>query len=92
MKVKLLKKIRKRYDMTHYPNGVFISNKFYNGPITILTDNNNSFRFQLKIDLPPNLAYKELYPRLISWIESDYGPFKSSKQRKITSEKIWYKN
>jgi hypothetical protein len=91
MKVKLLKKIRKRYNMTHYPNGVFISNKFYNGPITILTDNNNSFRFQLKIDLPPNLAYKELYPRLISWIESDYGPFKS-KQKKITSEKIWYKN
>jgi hypothetical protein len=90
MKVKLLKKIRKRYSITHYPNGVFISNEFFKGPITILKDNQNSFRSELSWFFSPQQAYKELYPELIRWIEKDYGPFRS-KTSKITQEKIWYK-
>lgn len=89
MKVKLLKKIRKRYEITHYPNGVFISGDFYNGPITILKDNQNSFRFEPVTHFSPQQAYRELYPKLIRWIEKDYGPFRS-KTSKITQEKVWY--
>lgn len=44
MKVKLLRKIRKRYDITHYPNGLYLFGSFEQGPITILNDNQDSWR------------------------------------------------
>ena len=90
MKVKLLKKIRKRYSITHYPNGVFLHGDFYKGPITIIEDSENSYRYRIN-DEEKSLAYKELYPILLKWIQKDYGTFKSRRHR-ITSEKLWYKN
>jgi hypothetical protein len=89
MKVKLLKKIRKRFSITHYPNGVYLWSDFCKGPITLLVDSENSYRFKLS-RLEKVEAYKELYKHLIDWIEKDYGPF-NSKRRKITSETLWYK-
>lgn len=89
MKVKLLKKIRKRYSITHYPNGVFLAGDFYKGPITILEDSESSYSWESSI-LEKEVAYKKLYKILLSWIQKDYGTFKS-RRHKITSEKLWYK-
>lgn len=89
MKVKLLKKIRKRYSITHYPNGCFLWGEFQKGPLTILEDNQNSWRFKAS-NLPKNQAYEKLYKFLMYWIEADYGPF-NNKTKKITSETLWYK-
>jgi len=89
MKVKLLKKIRKRYSITHYPNGVTIYGYFFEGPQTILEDCENSYRWERSI-LEKNNAYEKLYKILLSWIEEDYGPSKRKTQLQ-TSEQLWYK-
>ena len=89
MKVKLLKKVRKRYTITHYPNGTFLWGDFYKGPITILTDKDDSWRFDIESDEKAQ-AYDKLYSELLKWIQKDYGNFKSAKHR-ITSEQLWYK-
>ena len=89
MKVRLLKKIRKRYSITHYPNGVYIYGDFFKGPQTILKDSKDSYRWE-RSTLEKEDAYEKLYKILLSWIEEDYGPSK----RKIelqTSEQLWYK-
>lgn len=89
MKVKLLKKIRKRYSIVYYPNGVYLYDDFFKGPLTVLYDNENEYRTKIS-SLDKQKAYKELYTMLLKWIEKDYGPFKS-KKKKITSETLWYK-
>jgi hypothetical protein len=89
MKVKLLKKIRKRYSIIHYPNGVYLGDRFWEGPITCLRDNTNEWRLQTSFS-PKERAYSILYNHMLYWIEKDYGPFKS-RNRKITSEQLWYK-
>lgn len=89
LKVILLKKIRKRYTITHYPNGIYIGEDFYKGPLTILDDKQKSWRLKTS-NLPKNIAYENLYQNMMHWIGQDYGPF-NSKTRKITSEKLWYK-
>jgi hypothetical protein len=89
MKVKLLKKIRRRYLITHYPNGVYLYGDFVKGPVTLLEDREDSWRWKMS-DRVKEQAYKQLYDILIRWIEQDYGPFKSNKT-KITSEQLWYK-
>ena len=89
MKVKLLKKIRERYSITHYPNGTYLWGDFYKGPITLLADKNSSYRYGLEFGEKAK-AYDKLYFELLKWIQKDYGNFKSSKC-KITSEQLWYK-
>jgi hypothetical protein len=89
MKVKLLKKIRKRYSIEHYPNGVFLWGDFEKGPLTLLRDNERSYRLDFCYS-EKTKAYRELHKILLRWIEKDYGPFKSKKS-KITSETLWYK-
>ena len=89
MKVKLLKKIRKRYTITHYPNGVYIGDRFWEGPVTCLIDNTNDWRLQASF-LPKKQAYDALYKHMKHWIERDYGVPKG-KKRKITSEVLWYR-
>jgi hypothetical protein len=41
MNIKLLKKVRKRFTITHYPKGVYIAGEFYEGPIVFLYDKDN---------------------------------------------------
>ena len=89
MKVKLLKKIRKRYSITHYSNGVYLYGDFFKGPQTILRDCEISYRWERSI-LEKNNAYEKLYKILLSWIEEDYGPSKR-KTKSIISEQLWYK-
>lgn len=89
MKVKLLRKIRKRYDITHYPNGLYLFGSFEQGPITILNDNQDSWRITYS-NKDKKQAYDYLYKTLLIWIETDYGKFRSKKS-KIKTEKLWYK-
>jgi hypothetical protein len=88
MKTKLLRKIRKRYSITHYPNGLYVNNRFYGGPQTILEDKKDDFR-DVYSQAPKKQAYDELRNRLMSWIDRDYGPL-NSKLRKIKEEKLWH--
>jgi len=90
MKVKLLKQIRRQYLITHYPNGAYLYGDFVEGPVTILEDSDDSWRWKMS-NKGKELAYKQLYDILLRWIEQDYGPFKS-KKKKITSEILWYKD
>lgn len=49
MKTKLLKKIRKQYQIIHHPNGVFgLGNKHYNFNIFALYDTTDVFGFSRK--------------------------------------------
>lgn len=89
MKVKLLKKVRERYSITHYPNGVYIYGGFFKGPITMLIDGENKYRWHTS-KMVKEEAYEKLYKLLLIWIEDDYGPSKS-KTKIITSEELWYK-
>ena len=89
MKVRLLKKIRKRYSITHYPNGVYIYGDFFKGPQTILKDSKDSYRWE-RSTLEKEDAYEKLYKILLSWIEEDYGPSKRKTELQ-TSEQLWYK-
>lgn len=89
MKVKLLRKIRKRYDITHYPNGLYLWGDFQEGAITILSDNQSSYRYKLSMK-DKKVAYDDLYEILLKWIEKDYGKLRS-KRSKIVEEKLWWK-
>jgi hypothetical protein len=88
MKVKLLRKIRKRYSITHYPNGYYQDKDFFEGPITILRDSEDSWRY-LALYHTKSEAYDILYKTLLHWIEKDYDKLRS-KKTKITSEVLWY--
>lgn len=90
MKIKLLKKIRKRYDIIHYPNGLYLWGDFQEGAITILSDNQSSYRYRLSTK-DKSQAYEDLYKILLNWIEKDYGQLRSKKS-KIKKEKLWYGN
>jgi hypothetical protein len=88
MKVKLLRKVRQRYSITHYPNGVYLDTFFYDGPQTLLVDNYNDWRIKVSA-LPKKDAYKVLYKDMRDWIQKDYGPSKA-RLKKLTSEQLWY--
>jgi hypothetical protein len=48
MNIKLLKKVRKRFIITHYPKGVYIAGEFYEGPIVILYDKDNPDGYHIR--------------------------------------------
>jgi hypothetical protein len=89
MKVKLLKQIRKRYTITHYPDGVYWGDNWHQGPYTVLYDNNKNWRYFTSHE-PKDIAFKKFKGIMMEWIESDY---KTSRKRKyVKVEKLWYKN
>lgn len=89
MKVKLLKKIRKRYSIIYYPNGVYLDNDFYDGPITLLYDKQNDYRTKIS-SAHKEQAYGLLYEMLLKWIEKDYSKYRKRKKN-IIEEILWYK-
>lgn len=89
MKVKLLKKIRKRYSIVHYPNGTYLDGNYYKEPITILYDEQNPYRTKINNSYKEQ-AYRELYTVLIKWINKDYSEYRKRKKN-ITQEILWYK-
>lgn len=87
MKVKLLKIIRKRYSITHYPNGRYFSGDYVDYPVTVLEDKEDSWRYKISSS-PKEEAYKELLERMRVWIEKDYKI--SRKRKNIKEEKLWW--
>lgn len=88
MNIGLLKKVRKRYSITHYPDGCYAGSVWCKGPVTILRDVENDWRNTYSSLLKDN-AYNELYIRLKEWINND-NPHKG-KRKKLKVEKLWYK-
>lgn len=43
MKVKLLKKVRKRFDIIHHPKGIFLDNVHFNHNLFELIDNDKTY-------------------------------------------------
>lgn len=43
MKIKLLKKFRKRFDIIHFPKGIRVGNDFYDYNVFRLTDKENEY-------------------------------------------------
>jgi hypothetical protein len=71
MKTKLLKKVRKRYSINHYPKGVYLCGRFLKGPVTILQDNHNQFKFWNIVGGDKQKALDELMDELKKWILKD---------------------
>jgi hypothetical protein len=86
MKVKLLKKIRKRYSITYYPTGVE-NNGWIKGPLCVLSDHNNLFQYRY-IFGEKSISYKHSWDLMREWIRKDYKTEK--KRRTYTSEKLWF--
>ena len=90
MKVKLLKKIRKRYSITHYPEGLYIDDQFFKGPVTMLEDAGyyNAYEFSEK-----QVAFDTLYELMLRRIQKEFGTFRSNRRKKQQpiSEVLWYK-
>ena len=87
MKVKLLKKIRKRYSITHYPNGYYIGGTWCDNEFTILDDSEDPWRYKINYSSKEN-AYKELVVLLREWIEEDYRI--SRKRKNNQKQKLWF--
>jgi hypothetical protein len=88
MKTKLLKKVRKRYSITHYPKGLWRYGEFIKGPVTRLQDKKHSWR-GLSMEGDKQEAFNVLYGYLKHWIVKDYI---HSRKRKVKTieEKLWY--
>jgi hypothetical protein len=88
MKTKLLKKVRKRYSIIHYPNGVYLYGSFQKDPVTVLRDNLDSYK-GLSLPGEKDIAFNVLYDHLKKWISQDY---KRARKRKVKTieEKLWY--
>jgi hypothetical protein len=84
MKTKLLKKVRKRYSINHYPR------EFEKGPVTILQDNHNQFRGWCVDGSDKQKALDELMDELKKWILTDYKHTRKIKKEKTIVEKLWH--
>ena len=89
MKTKLLKKVRKRYSINHYPKGMELWGTFTPGPVTVLQDNNYKMRVRWILG-DKQIALDELMKYLERWILEDYKHTRKSKKEKIIVEKLWH--
>lgn len=91
MKIKLLKKVRQRYQILFFPKYFKYYDTCYTGDCMVLIDKRNSWRtmiIQLKqSDTTKEQATQELLKRLKGWIHIDYA----SKKKSSVGENIWYK-
>jgi len=93
MKTKLLKEVRKRYSITHYPQGLRRWGDTVKGPITILKDKKRYLDLEGLSTKIKEKAYDDLYKILITWIKRDYKHTKKKSKQKDTFpyENLWYK-
>lgn len=101
MKIKLLKKVRRRYKIVYYPTGTYIFGNYIDKELMLLFDNKEE-RCAVGVLITPTEGPTHLFSvqkskqeakdflmkRLLDWIKIDYD---HTKQRKQTSELIWYK-
>jgi hypothetical protein len=89
MKAKLLKKIRKRFSIVHYPEGLYIYQEFFKGPATALIDTENYFFTEYSFKEKQE-AFNELYAKLQIMIQRNYGTFRSARKKPV-AEVLWHK-
>lgn len=89
MKIKLLKKVRKRYSITHYPKGVRYFGHLFAEPVTVLTDAENEWRSKL-LHGSKAKTFDSLHKALVEWIRADYMTNKN-RHSKLPEEQLWYK-
>ena len=89
MKTRLLKKVRSRYSITHYPKGVRYYGHLFTESLSVLTDNNNEWRSKLVYGNKTE-TFDELYDQLKKWIRLDYET-SNSRHSKFPEEQLWYK-
>jgi hypothetical protein len=89
MKAKLLKKIRKRFSIVHYPEGLYIMKQFYKGPVTALIDNEDCYYTDYSFKEKQE-SFDELFTKLQIMIQRDYGTFRSARKKPAT-EVLWHK-
>jgi len=89
MKAKLLKKIRKRFSIVHYPEGLYIYQEFFKGPATALIDTENCFFTEYSFKEKQE-AFDELYAKLQIMIQKNYGTFRSARKKPV-AEVLWHK-
>lgn len=107
MKVKLLKKVRKRFSIEHYPEGVRIGNEFCNYNVFQLTDNGGEYyntycELKKEEDEKINFCAKKaktekeciniLLEVIIERLRKDYSNLGKRGFARIKSSKVWYKN
>lgn len=85
MKTDLLKKVRKRYDISYYPNGYYTGNHFVPGPHVRLTDSKDKWRTLSMKGEDKDESFEILYNILKEWIQKDYPS-----KKKISKEKLWH--
>lgn len=87
MKTDLLKKVRKRYDISYYPNGYHVGSRFVSGPHMRLTDKKDQWRTLSMRGEDKDESFKILYDILKDWIQRDYS---NKRKKKIVKEKLWH--
>lgn len=91
MKVKLLKKVRKRYSIARIDELASNAGNVYKGmgkslglPFFVLEDQNDSFGYQTEFFK----TFEEARDKIIEWVISDYG--EKFRHKDEVSEKVWY--
>ena len=93
MKVKLLKKVRKRFEIRYFPKGFIRLGIYFKGESIKLYDNENSFmdtRFLIEGSYTKEMALDKCMKTLLRHLRKDYSKY-SRKHKQVTSNKIWYK-
>lgn len=108
MKIKLLKKVRKRFEIIHFPKGFYFSNEHYNYNMFRLVDNESMLLSRGDAQLISQLTTASLYGCKTFYTEKecidhlmariililkDEG-YDTAKRARIhqTSKKVWYNN
>lgn len=105
MKVKLLKKVRKRFEIIHYPKGFYSCNEFYNYNVFRLNDKNDILITRGDVQYCKTITEKKygsvyyfteiecinyLKSKIVAILKSEgYASANRSRINK-TSKKIWY--
>lgn len=97
MKVKLLKKVRKRFSIFHHPKGVIRYNIYYDNVFFTLYDKRSGFEYRVSIGYSP-VTYisryneaeciNELKNMILKILRNEGYP--SKKTNELKSHKIWY--
>jgi len=94
MNVKLLKKVRKRFSITYYPDGVYIArDSFYEGPLVFLYDGDNpEYGYEIRVVCQARtmqMAIDELKDAIIQKLKNDgYG---AARHKRVNNKgiKVW---
>lgn len=87
MKTRLLKKVRKRFDIYHYPDGYFYAGVRYIKIKYGLVDNHKS---QLLGNESYHYTFDSAYEALVKKIRAEYSSKKKKKELESNVIKVWY--